>query len=113
MPDASGSWFFEAVAERNDEPVATSRASIHYEPGQAEHFNIRRNSTLLQSISEATGGRYLEPENLDALPALLRYGSSGITEQQYRAIWDAPAVFLLLLLFKAGEWLLRRRWSTI
>lgn len=113
IPDASGTWYFEAVAQRDDEPVATSRASIHYESGQAEYFNIRRNSTLLQNLSAATGGQYLETSQLERLPDLLRYGSSGVTEQQYRAIWDAPAVFIWLLLLKAGEWLLRRRWSTI
>lgn len=113
IPEDSGTWYFEALAERDDEAFAVSRASMHFESGQAEHFNIRRNSSLLQNLSEATGGQYLETTGLDALPDLLRYGSSGITEQQFRAIWDAPAVFLLLLLLKSGEWLLRRRWSTI
>lgn len=112
-PTASGNWYFEAVAERNDEPIEVARASIHYESGQAEYFNFRRDSLALQRLSEATGGRYLEPDELDALPDLLRYSSSGLTETNHRAIWDAPAVFLLLLLLKGGEWLLRRRWSTI
>jgi uncharacterized membrane protein len=112
-PDNSGSWYFEAMAERDDEPVAVSRASLHYESGQAEYFNIRKNATLLQNLSEATGGQFFESDDLDALPDVLRYASSGITEQQYRAIWDAPALFILLLLLKSGEWLLRRRWSTI
>lgn len=113
IPDATGTWYFEAVAQRNDEPVATSRASIHFDSGQAEHFNIRRNTTLLQNLADVTGGQYLETTDLDQLPDLLRYRSAGITEQQYRAVWDAPAILLLLLLLKAGEWLLRRRWSTI
>ena len=112
-PTASGTWYFEAVAERNGEPVDVVRTSIHYESGQAEYFNFRRDSRALQRLSEATGGRYLEPDELDALPDLLRYSSAGITETDYRPIWDAPAVFLLLLLLKSGEWLLRRRWSTI
>ena len=112
-PTASGTWFFEAVAERNGEPIDVARASIHYESGQAEYFNFRRDSRALQRLSEATGGHYLEPDELDALPDLLRYSSSGITETDYRPIWDAPAVFLLLLLLKGGEWMLRRRWSTI
>ena len=112
-PTASGIWYFEAVAERNGEPIDVARASIHYESGQAEYFNFRRDSRALQRLSEATGGRYLEPDELDALPDLLRYSSSGITETDYRPIWDAPAVFLLLLLLKGGEWTLRRRWSTI
>jgi len=112
-PTASGTWYFEAVAERNGEPIDVARASIHYESGQAEYFNFRRDSRALQRLSEATGGRYLELDELDALPDLLRYSSSGITETDYRPIWDAPAVFLLLLLLKGGEWMLRRRWSTI
>jgi len=112
-PTESGTWYFEAVAHRNDEAVATARASIHYDSGQAEYFNIRRNSAQLRALSAATGGQYLEPQDLAALPDLLRYSSSGITEQEYRAVWDAPAVFILLLMLKAGEWLLRRRWSTI
>ena len=112
-PTASGTWYFEAVAERNGEPIDVARTSIHYESGQAEYFNFRRDSRSLRRLSEATGRRYLEPEELDALPDLLRYSSSGITETDYRAIWDAPAIFLLLLLLKGGEWLLRRRWSTI
>ena len=112
-PTASGTWYFEAVAERNGEPVHVARTSVHYESGQAEYFNFRRDTRALQRLAEATGGRYLEPHELDALPDLLRYSSSGITEFDYRAIWDAPAVFLLLLLLKGGEWMLRRRWSTI
>jgi uncharacterized membrane protein len=112
-PGESGIWYFEAVAERNGEPIDVARTSIHYESGQAEYFNFRRDSRALQRLSEATGGRYLEADELDALPDLLRYSSSGITEMNYRAVWDAPAIFLLLLLLKGGEWLLRRRWSTI
>ena len=64
-------------------------------------------------MSEATGGRYFNAGNLDGLPDLLRYSSAGITETEYRAIWDAPIVFLLLILLKGGEWLMRRRWGTI
>jgi hypothetical protein len=112
-PPQSGTWYFEAVAERNDEPIAVSRTSILQESGQADHFSFRKNAGLLQRLSEATGGQYFEADDTSALPDLLRYSSSGITETEFRSIWDAPAVFLLLLLLKASEWLLRRRWSSI
>jgi uncharacterized membrane protein len=112
-PSKSGTWFFEALAERNGEPIAVSRSSILHESGQAEYFSFRKNPGLLQRLSEATGGRYFEADDLSGLPDLLRYSSSGITETEYRAVWDAPIVFILLLLLKAGEWLLRRRWSSI
>ena len=64
-------------------------------------------------LARATGGRYLETQELDALPELLRYSSSGITETIRRPIWDAPAFFLALLLLKSAEWMLRRRWRSI
>lgn len=112
-PPHSGTWYFEALAEKEGEPVAVGRSSMLYESGQAEHFGFRMNRGLLQRLSEATGGRYFEPDDLSGLPDLLRYSSAGITETEYRSVWDAPAIFLLLLLLKAGEWLLRRRWSSI
>jgi uncharacterized membrane protein len=110
---ASGTWFFEAIAARDGEVVEVVRTNIYSESGQIEHFDIRRNSALLKRLSEATGGQYFETGELDALPNLLRYKSAGITEKIVRPVWDMPAIFLLLLLLKTGEWLLRRRWRTI
>lgn len=113
IPTASGTWYFEAIAQRNDEPYAVARSSIHYDAGLAEFFNIRRNASLLRSLSAATGGHYLELAEVGQLADLLRYDSAGITERENRAIWDAPVIFMLLVLLKSGEWLLRRRWRTI
>jgi uncharacterized membrane protein len=112
-PPQHGTWYFEAVAERDGEPVAVGRVSLLHEAAQTEFFGIRMNAGLLQRLSAATGGQYFETDNLDGLSDLLRYSSSGITETEYRAIWDAPIIFLLLLALKGGEWLLRRRWGTI
>lgn len=109
----SGSWYFEAIAERDGEAVHVARTSAYSESGQAEYFNIRRDSALLRRLSDATGGQYFDAGNLDGLDDLLRYSNAGITERILRPVWDAPAVFLLLLLIKFGEWLLRRRWRTI
>ena len=113
-PTASGTWYFEAVAERNGEPVDVARTSIHYESGQAEYFRFQ---ARFPGVAETVGGHRWpatsSPTNWMHYPILLRYSSSGITETDYRPIWDAPAIFLLLLLLKGGEWLLRRRWSTI
>jgi uncharacterized membrane protein len=112
-PGLAGTWYFEALAERNGEAVGVSRSSILYESGQSEFFGFRKNAGLLQRLSAATGGRYFEPGDLSGLADLLRYSSPGITETELRAIWDAPIVFLLLLLLKGSEWLFRRRWSSI
>ena len=110
---AAGSWYVEAVAERDGEPFGIARASTYADPGQAEFFNIRANAGALRRLSEATGGRHLEPDQIGTLADLIRYSSAGITEAVYRPIWDAPIVLLLLVLLKSAEWLLRRRWRSI
>jgi len=109
----TGTWYVEAIAEREGEVIQVARTSVYSESEQAEYFNIRRNSALLRRLSDATGGQYFEPDDLGALPNLLRYSNAGITEQILRPVWDAPALFLLLFIVKFGEWLLRRRWRTI
>jgi uncharacterized membrane protein len=109
----TGTWYVEAIAERDGEAIHVARTSVYSESEQAEYFNIRRNSALLRRLSDATGGQYFEPGDLGALPDLLRYSNAGITEQILRPVWDAPALFLLLFVIKFGEWLLRRRWRTI
>jgi uncharacterized membrane protein len=111
--EKSGNWYFEAIAERDGDAVHVARASLYSEAGQAEHFNIRRNTALLRRIAESTGGQYFAAGSLDGLSERLRYSAAGVTEKILRPIWDAPAVFLLLLLLKFSEWLLRRRSGAI
>jgi len=112
-PGESGTYFAEAVAARDDAAVASARSSLHVESGQAEYFGIRRNPTTLRRLAEATGGRYLETAARGELVDALRYSGSGITELEYRPVWNLPIVFLSLLMLKFADWLLRRRWSTI
>ena len=39
----------------------------------------------------------------------ISYSEAGITVRETRDLWDMPIVFLLLLMLRAGEWLLRRK----
>jgi len=112
-PGRSGMFFAEAVAVRANEPVSTARASVAYETGQSEQFGIRANPALLSRLSAATGGQLLGAGDLDAISDLLRYSTAGITETEVRPVWDMPAIFLLLLMLKTAEWLLRRRRGSI
>ena len=46
-------------------------------------------------------------------PHALRYSNAGIVERQTLDLWTLPALFLLLLVLKLAEWLLRLRWKTL
>jgi hypothetical protein len=100
-------------SRRGDEPVSSARVAVHHDAGKAEYFSLRRNQTLLDQLAAATGGQSWTTANIDQLADAIRYSPAGITERDIRPLWDAPLIFLLLLLLKAAEWLLRRRWKTI
>ncbi len=72
-----------------------------------------QNVTLLRRLAALTGGAYWTPESAAGIPETLSFTGAGIREQQLLPLWNMPLLLLLLLLTKAGEWLLRRRWSRI
>lgn len=111
-PRGSGLYSIEAISLRGDEPVQSTTTALRYEEGE-EAFGLRQNRPLLERLAEATGGRYWRPEQWDELPEAISYSNAGITERDIRYLWDAPFFFLVLVLLKAAEWLLRRRWRTI
>jgi uncharacterized membrane protein len=111
--DQSGLYSIEAISRRGDEPIDSARIAVHHDAGTAEFYSLRKNNALLQQLAVATGGRNWALDELDELSQAISYSAAGITEQQLHPLWDAPLLFLLLLLLKAIEWSLRRYWKTI
>ncbi|MBN4075156.1 MAG: hypothetical protein COA71_00885 [SAR86 cluster bacterium] len=111
-PADTGLFSVEAISRIGDTPISSTRSAIRYEQNQ-EAFSIRQNRDLLENLATATGGQYWQAQEWDELPEAISYSTAGITEQDIRYLWDAPIIFILLLLLKTAEWLLRRRWRTI
>ena len=78
-----------------------------------EQFGATLNEPLLRRVAEATGGRYWQPEDLSGLADALAFSSAGIHERQQLPLWNAPFLFVLLVLLKCTEWSLRRYWGGI
>jgi uncharacterized membrane protein len=81
--------------------------------GVAENFHTVQNRELLEKLASETGGRYWKPEELRRLPNEISYSDAGISVRDVKELWNMPAVFLLLLLLMAAEWLLRRKWGVV
>lgn len=111
--DTSGLYDIETITRRDNEPIASARIAIYHDAGKAEYFSLRANHMLLQQLADATGGRYWNQDELDELLSAIEFSAAGITQREISPLWDAPLIFILLFLFKATEWLLRRRWNTI
>lgn len=108
-----GVYEFSADARVDGEPLGTGLFAVRREDGVAEHFAIQQNRPLLERLAQLTGGRYFTLDELDELPEAIRFSQAGIVETQILPLWNMPINFLLLMLLKAGEWLLRLFWGRL
>ena len=108
-----GIYRFEATAELDGTALGSSRVAVRHADGVAEHFNVQQNRPLLERLSAATGGRYFALDEAAAIPEAVQFSEAGVVERRLLDLWNMPINFLLLLLFKGGEWLLRLRWGRL
>jgi uncharacterized membrane protein len=109
----AGSYLVEMVAKRGAEELGRDTMTFRREDGVAENFRAEQNRELLEKLSSETGGRYYKPQDAAKLAGEISYSEAGITIRETRDLWDMPIVFLLLLMLRSGEWLLRRKWGVI
>jgi uncharacterized membrane protein len=109
----TGAWLAEAVAREGADELGRDTATFHLADGSAEFFRTEQNRELLERLAAQTGGRYWRPEDARGLGREIELSEAGITVRETRAVWNAPAAFLLLAGLKAAEWLVRRRWGAI
>ena len=69
--------------------------------------------SLLDRLASQTGGRYWKPQDLSSLADEISFSEAGVTTRTTKDLWNMPAVFLLMLALRFGEWLLRRRWGVV
>ena len=108
-----GSYVVEVTAHRGVEDLGRDVISFKRDDGVAENFHVEQNRELLEKLSSETGGRYYKPEDAKKLGKDISYSEAGITVRETRDLWDMPVIFLLLLMLRSGEWLLRRKWGVI
>lgn len=111
--EKAGSYLAEVVAKRGQEELGRDVLTFRREDGVAENFHAEQNRELLEKLSSQTGGHYYKPDEARRLGQEISYSEAGITVRESKDLWDMPAVFLLVLLLRSGEWLLRRKWGVI
>jgi uncharacterized membrane protein len=108
-----GIFRFEAKARAGDKELGGARLAVRREDGVIEHYRVQQNRPLLERLAAATGGRYFAANAVDGLPEAVSFSEAGTVERQVLDLWNIPLVFLVLLLLKAGEWLLRLQWGRL
>jgi len=93
--------------------VGSATTHVRRADGVLEHFATRQNRPLLERLAAMTGGRYWTLDQLPGLTAAIPYSKAGIVERQMLDLWNLPIVFVVLLLLKLSEWLLRLKWGRL
>ena len=68
---------------------------------------------VLERLAAATGGTYIAVDDVSRLPEAVSFSEAGSVERQVLDLWNIPFAFLLLLLLKVGEWLVRLYWGRL
>ena len=110
---APGSYVSEFVVRNEKGEVGRDLMAIRREDGVAENFHQTQNRELLEKLSDTTGGKYYALRDAGKLADEISYSEAGITAHEMLDLWDMPIVFLLAILLRGGEWLLRRKWGVV
>ncbi|HEY5806804.1 MAG TPA: hypothetical protein VIT67_02490 [Povalibacter sp.] len=110
---ATGLYRIDMTARTSTGEVESATAYVRRNDGVLEHYGVRQNRAVLERIADTTGGRYWTLDQLDQLAAAIPYSKAGIVERQMLDLWNLPIVFLLLLVLKLSEWLLRLKWGRL
>lgn len=108
-----GAYSAEMHARRGDEELGQDLVLFRREDGVAEDFRSLQDRELLERLAEATGGRYWRPDEASRIPREIAYSEAGLSVRETHELWNMPALFLLALALRSGEWLLRRKWGAV
>jgi hypothetical protein len=111
--EKSGSYLTEVTAQRGHASIGRDVLTFQRMDGIVENFHTEQNRDLLARLASQTGGRYWRPQELSKLPDEISYSEAGVSARETRELWNMPAVFLVVLLLRSAEWLLRRRWGIV
>jgi len=111
--EAAGLYRLQMQATRGKQVIGEATTHLRRNSGVREAFGDYQHQAMLQRIAALTGGRYWQLDDLADLPEAIRYSHAGRIEQETFDLWNVPAVLLLLLALKGGEWLLRRAWGRL
>jgi uncharacterized membrane protein len=103
-----GTYALAAVASAGRDTLRSVSGAMLADDQGADVEQAELRAPLLRHIAEETGGRYYPLAGAGRLLDDVSYTESGVTQRDAYDLWDAPAVFLALLLLLAAEWGWRR-----
>ncbi len=108
-PSAGGSYRVNVTLTQDGKQIANQAAEFLVYGSELELADTGTNRSLLKSISERSGGVYVDIEDVAQLAPKLKRAERRIPRVERTEYWNSPLLFLFFLAAVTGEWVLRRR----
>jgi hypothetical protein len=106
-----GVYRISSVVKRGDASIGSASGWALVGAADLEMSDPRLHEDVLRRVSQASGGRYLSPDDLSELPSLLTASGTARGVPRVEEVWQTVWVFLLAVALLAAEWILRRQWG--
>jgi hypothetical protein len=103
-----GAYAVRAVAHVGRDSTRSVAGGLLADDQGADVEQAELRTPLLRRISDETGGRYYPLADANRLIEDVSYTESGVTKRDAFDLWDAPGVFLSVILLLGAEWAWRR-----
>ena len=110
-PRDPGVYRVEAVVDHHGDRLGAASTWFLVGGADPELADPWLDEAALQRTAEASGGRYVEQDDITALRRLVVDGMTADVAPTVRPLWHDAWVFLILAGALAAEWSLRRRWG--
>jgi len=107
-PAEYGLYDIRVEVESDADSSASATTHVQVAEPVEEYFDAEMQASLLERLTEETGGGFYTPETVSSLPEDVRFTESGTTVYEEMDLWDMPIVFFGLVLIAAVEWSYRR-----
>ncbi|MDP7303402.1 MAG: hypothetical protein QGG09_09895, partial [Pirellulaceae bacterium] len=108
-PSSSGRFELNASLTSEGKTVANQTAEFLVHGSDLELADTGTNRSLLKSISQKSGGVYVDVEDTSKLADSIERKERRDVRTERTEYWDSPFLFLLFIAAVSGEWILRRK----
>jgi hypothetical protein len=109
----AGRYALRLALEEGEERSVSDWQQIVVDPHSVEVRDPRVDESALRHLAELTGGRLLQPSELEAFARSLDLQARQLVLSGRFDIWSSVWLYGPLLLLLAGEWALRKRFGLI
>lgn len=107
-PDLPGLYTSVAKATIEGKPVESQPYSFFVKPFTPEANPKPARNDLLRAIARASGGKFCETNEIDAVLSALTMKSEATERVVYSSLWNNPWALVIMVALLTLEWMLRR-----